>query len=450
MTNTPKQTLSETLQQALELAKSFGADAADAVIVEGTSTSVSVRMGKLENLERSEGADLGLRVFCGKQQAMVSSSDLSYDAIKQLAERAVDMAKIAPEDPYCGLESRAAINESHFADLDLFDNETPTAEDLEDAAMRAEDVARAVDGVINSDGAGASHSSGGIAIATSAGFSGSYKSGSHSLSCSVVAGSNDDMERDYEYTSAHHLSDLMSAEDVGRIAAERATKRVNARKVETCRVPIVFAPRVANTLLGHLSGAINGAAIARGTSFLKDKMNESIFPSSINIVDDPTRLRGLRSKPFDGEGVVGKPLKLVEGGILKEWLLASASARQLGLESNGRASRGTSSPPSPSATNLYMEAGSITPDDLIGDIENGLYITELIGMGVNGVTGDYSRGAAGFWIEKGQIAYPVSELTVAGNLVEMFTMMTPASDLEFRYGTDAPTVRIDEMMVAGS
>ena len=446
MTNT----LLDTLEQALELAKSYGADAADALIVEGTSTSVSVRMGKLESLERSEGADLGLRVFCGKQQAMVSSSDLSHDAIKQLAERAVDMAKIAPIDPHCGLEASAAINTSAFADLDLRDDAHPTAEQLEDVAMCAEDVARAVEGVINSDGAGASHSEGSIALATSAGFRGTYSSSSHSVSCSVVAGSEGGMERDYEYSSTHHHSDLMDAKDIGRIAAERATARVGARKVETCRVPIVFAPRVANTLLGHFSGAINGASIARGTSFLKDKMDQSIFPNGVNIVDDPTRLRGLRSKPFDGEGVVAAPLSLVEGGVLKDWLLASAAAHQLDLKTNGRASRGTSSPPSPSATNLYMEAGTLSADDMIGDIESGLYITELIGMGVNGVTGDYSRGAAGFWIEKGQIAYPVSELTVAGNLVEMFATLTPASDLEFRYGTNAPTVRIDEMMVAGS
>jgi len=272
---------------------------------------------------------------------------------------------------------------------------------------------------------------------------------SHSLSASVLAGEGTGMERDYDFSSAVHGADLRDPADVGRGAGERAVRRLGARKMPTAQVPVIYDSRVAGGLVRHLTGAINGAAIARGTSFLKDRMGDQVFANSIRIVDDPLRPRGLRSKPFDGEGIATRTKNLIEDGRLMTWLLDLASARQLGLETTGNAARGTGGPPGPAATNVYLAAGSLTPDALIADIDSGFYVTELIGMGVNGVTGDYSRGASGFWIEKGKISFPVSEMTVAGNLKQMFRALTPADDLVFRFGTDAPTVRIDGMTVAG-
>ena len=257
------------------------------------------------------------------------------------------------------------------------------------------------------------------------------------------------MERDYDYTGAVYAADMMTPEDVGKNAGEKAVKRLNPRKADTVQAPVIYDPRVSRGLLGHLSSAINGASVARDTSFLKDKMGQQIFPAAINIIDDPHRARGLRSKPFDGEGVTNKRRLVIEDGVLTTWILDLRSSRQLGLETTGHASRGAGSPPSPSSTNLYMEAGNKTPAALMADIKSGLYVTELIGFGINGLTGDYSRGAAGFWIEDGKIAYPVSEVTVAGNLNDMFLNLTPANDLDFRYGVDAPTIRIDGLTIAG-
>ena len=265
----------------------------------------------------------------------------------------------------------------------------------------------------------------------------------------VVAGEGLEMERDYESDSRVFGADLESPEVVGRWAGERTVRRLGARKPETGKVPVVFDPRIAGGLLRHLAGAINGSAIARDTSFLKDRMGELVFAPGITVVDDPHRARGLRSKPFDGEGVGNQRRVVIEDGRLTTWILDLSSARQLGLETTGHASRGTASPPSPSVTNLYMEAGSLSPEALIGEIDRGFYVTEMMGMGVNGVTGDYSRGAAGYWIEGGAIAHPINEATIAGNLKEMFAQVTPASDLEFRYGIDAPTLRIESMTVAG-
>jgi PmbA protein len=308
----------------------------------------------------------------------------------------------------------------------------------------------AVKGVTNSEGGGASFSRTGVALATSDGFFGSYAGTSSGIGVAVVAGEGTAMERDYDQASARHTGDLESPAMVGRSAGERTVARLNPRKVKSQAVPIVYAPRVSGGLVGHFAGAISGSSIARGVSFLKDRIGQAVFGPSINIVDDPHRIRGLRSKPFDGEGVANKRWALIDKGVLKTWLLDCASARQLGLETTGHAARGTGGPPAPSPTNLYMEAGTLAPDALIADIKQGFYVTELIGMGVNGVTGDYSRGAAGFWIENGQIAFPVSEITIAGNLKDMFRELTPANDLEFKYGINAPTVRIEGMTVAGS
>ena len=434
----------------VERARKAGADAAEALVVEGTSLGVSWRLGKLEDVERSEGRDIGLRVFIGQRQATVSSTDLSEAALAPMIERAVAMARVAPEDPFCGLADPALLARD-WPDLDIEDKSpAPSAEALAAVAAQAEEAALAVPGVTNSSGAGASFGRSGVALVTSGGFAGSYAGTSSSFSCSVLAGEGTAMERDYEFSSRRHAADLESAAEIGRRAGEKAVRRLGPRKVKLQSVPIVYDPRVSGGLVGHFASAISGSAIARGTSFLKKEMGKPVFAKGISIVDDPHMKRGLRSKPFDGEGVMNRRFHLIEDGVLTTWLLDTATARQLGLETTGHASRGTGGPPSPSTTNLYMEAGCLSVKELIADIRQGLYVTEMIGMGINGVTGDYSRGASGFWIENGEIAYPVSEITVAGNLKDMFLNMTPADDLEFRYGTNAPTIRVEGMTVAGS
>ena len=439
----------EFLNDLFAKARKAGADAADGHHVTSQSLSTSMRMGQREDLERSESLDMMLRVFIGQRQACVASSDTSSQAMDELVERAVAMAKVAPEDPYCGLapEDRLAKD---WPDLDLNDDHDYDTETLYGMAAECEEAALAVDGVTNSNGAGAGWSRGEVSIATSHGFAGSYKSSNYSVSASVLAGDGTEMETDYDYSSKRHHDELESPADIGRNAGERTVRKLNPKQVETAEVPVVYDRRVSHGLLGHFAGAISGASVARGTSFLKDYMDKPVFADGINIVDDPHRQRGQASRPFDGEGVANAKLQLIESGVLKTWVMDTSSARQLGLETTGRGSRGGASPPHSSTTNLYMEAGSQSLDDLISDIKSGLYITDLIGFGVNGVTGDYSRGAAGFWIEDGKISFPVSEMTVAWNLKDMFLNMTPANDLEFRYGSNAPTIRIDGMTVAGA
>jgi len=444
-----KTDIKETLSSLIRAAKSAGADAADALLVENVSSSVSYRLGNLEDVERAESHDLGLRVFVGQRVAFVSSTDFSRDALEQLPARAVAMAKLAPEDRFAGLAPRDRLA-SNIPNLDLEDPSEPSTEELVELARSVEGAAMAVTGVTNSEGGGASFSRTAIALATSEGFYGSYAGTSHGIGVAVLAGEGTDMERDYDQASARHRDDLLSPEAVGKSAGERTIRRLNPHKVKSQAVPVVYDPRVSNGLIGHLAGAISGASIARGVSFLKDMLGKEIFGPGINIVDDPHRIRGLRSKPFDGEGVANRRCALVENGVLQTWLLDCASARQLGLSTTGHAARGTGGPPSPSSTNLYMEAGSLTPDALLADIKEGFYVTELIGMGVNGVTGDYSRGAAGYWIENGNVTYPVSEITIAGNLKDMFRNLTPANNLEFRYGVNAPTIRIEGMTIAGA
>jgi PmbA protein len=321
---------------------------------------------------------------------------------------------------------------------------------LVEFARTCEAAALAVPGINNSEGASAGWGKGAVALVTSEGFAGGYASTSTSISASVLAGEGTHMERDYDFTSAHYLSDLDDPAAVGKSAAARTLRRLNPRKVKSQSVPVVFDPQVANSLVGHFADAISGSSIARGTSFLKDKMGSQVFARGIKIVDDPHMKRGMRSKPFDGEGVANHKWDLIEDGVLKTWLLDSASARQLGLTTTGHAARGTGGPPSPSVSNLYLAAGSQTADELLSGIGEGFYVTELIGMGVNGITGDYSRGAAGFWIENGKITYPVSEITIAGNLKDMFMRLTPANDLKFKYGTNAPTTLVEGMTIAGS
>jgi len=440
--------LSTLAERLVEAARRAGADAADAVAVRGVSQSVEVRDGRVEESERSEGNDVGLRVLVGQRQAVVSTNDVSGDGVARLAERAVAMARVAPDDKYVGLADSSLLARE-FPDLDLLDPDIPSVSELERRAQEAEAAGSAVKGVTKSGGASASAGIGGMVLVTSAGFRGSYLRSSQSISMTAISGEGTGMERDYDYTSAPHASDLESAERVGRGAGERAVARANPRKVETCEVPVLYDPRVSNSLVGHLVGAINGAAIARKTSFLKNHLGKQLFAGNIRIIDDPLRPRGLRSQSFDAEGVKVQKLAIIDDGVLTSWLLDSATARELGLTTTGHAHRGVSAPPSPGPYNLHLEAGAVTPAELMSDIKQGFYVTDLIGSGVNGVTGDYSRGASGFWIENGKITYPVSEVTIAGHLVAMFKSLVAANDLEFRYGINAPTLRIEGLTLGG-
>ena len=431
-------------------ARRVGADAADALYVCNASTQISVRLGALEDVERSEGEEIGLRLFVGSRSASVSSSDLSADALAALVERAVAMAREAPEDPYAGLAPEDRLLRGPSVDVDGDDNADPAPAELRARAEAAEDAARGVKGVTNSEGAGASASRTVIALATSAGFARGYSTSGYGCSASVIAGEGGGMQRDYAYHSARHLGDLEDAQAIGLRAGDRAVKRLNPGKLSSGAMPVVYDPRVGSGLLGHLAGAITGSAVARRTSFLLDKLGAAVFAKGIFICDDPHRPRGLRSKPFDGEGLPTGPRDIIADGVLTGWIMDSASARQLGLEPTGHATRGVGGPPGTGLSNLYLGAGSLSPEELIADIKLGVYVTELIGQGVNGVTGDYSRGASGYVIRDGRICEPVAEITVAGNLTDMFRELTPASDLVFRRSVDAPTIRIDGMMVAGA
>ena len=437
------------LSDLLKWAKAAGADAADALYVNGESISVAQRLGRREKLESSEGHDLGLRVFVGRRQAFVSSTDFDAKTLRAVAQRAVDMARAVPEDPVCGIAPEELLVRS-WPDLDLDDKRRPSVRKLLALVAETEDAARAVKGVTNSEGAEAGWGRSSVMLAASNGFSGGYSRGGWSLSCAVVGGEGTGMERDYEWTSAVHFEDLMAPSRVGRNAGKFAVRRLNPRKAASARVPVIYDRRVSGGLVGHLSSAINGRAVARGTSFLKDKMGAKIFADGIRILDNPRRLRGLGSRPFDAEGLATRRMAVIDDGVLTTWLLDLAAARQLKLKPTGHASRGVSGPPSPSTSNFYLEKGKLPVDELISDIKSGLFITDLIGFGINGVTGDYSRGASGFWIEKGKLAWPVSGITVAGNLKDMFLNMTPASDLQFKGATNAPTVRIEGLTVAGS
>ena len=440
--------LTDRAERLVKAALSRGADAADAVALRGISLAIEVRDGAVEESERAEGDDLGLRVLVGKRQAVVSTNDMASDGSAALAERAVAMARAAPEDKFAGLAD-AALLAHDFPDLDLLDRELPTITELEVMARAAEGAGLGVKGVAKSGGASASAGIGGMVLVTSHGFRGAYLGSRHGLSMTAIAGSGTGMERDYDYSSVLHAADLESPEKIGRTAGERAVERINPRKVSTRKVPVVFDPRVSGSLVSHLASAANGASVARKTSFLRDMMGGKLFADGIRIIDDPLRKRGLRSHPFDGEGVAGRKLALVDDGVLRSWILDCATARELGLATTGHAQRGVSSVPSPGASNLHLEAGRLSPEALIADIKDGFYVTDLIGMGANMVTGDYSRGASGFWIENGKRTFAVSEVTIAGHLLDIFRTLTPANDLEFRYGTNAPTVRLEGLTVAG-
>ncbi|MBB5752112.1 TldD/PmbA family protein [Prosthecomicrobium pneumaticum] len=429
----------------VEAAKRAGADAADAIAVRGTSLSVEVRDGAVTETERSESDRLSLRVFAGGRNASVGSNAL--DEPQVLAERAVAMARVAPEDRYAGLADPARLARTLPA-LDVVDPDMPSSETLVERAQRAEAAARAVPGVVRSGGASASWSLGGMVLVTSHGFSGSHLRSTHAVSLSAIAGEGTGMQRDYDSAAKTHAVDLPDPAEIGRRAGERAVARLSPARLATGRYTVVFDPRVATSLVGHLAGAANGAAVARKTSFLKDALGTRILPEHVRISDDPLRPRGLGSRPFDGEGVAAEAFDLISGGVLTTWFLDSAAARELGLQTNGRASRGGGGT-SPSSTNLTLLAGPLGRAELLSGAEDGIYVTELIGHGVNGVTGDYSRGAAGFRIRGGALAEPVAEITIAGNLKDMYARLLVADDLEYRYAVNAPTVAVEAMTVAG-
>lgn len=439
----------ERAQALVERARKAGADAADAVYIADASESVSVRLGKLEDVERSESEHIGLRVFVGRRSASIGSSDLSDEALSELAARALAMAQGAPEDPYAGLAPEELLFKGPFPDLDLVDNGEPSPQALRAMAEEAEDAARAVAGVTNSEGAGASSGGAVMALATSHGFAGAYAATSRSISASVVAGEGSNMQRDYAARMARHREDLISPSEIGQQAGERAVARLNPGRMKSGPMPVVLDPRVGGSLVGHLLGAMSGASIARRASFLIGRLEEQLFDSAVRIVDDPLRPRGFRSRPFDGEGLQTAARDVVRDGRITGWLMECASARQLGLTPTGHAARGGSGAPGVAPGNLHLVAGDLSVAELIADIEDGVYVTELIGHGVNGVTGDYSRGASGYRIIRGEIAEPVAEFTVAGNLIDMFKGMTPASDLEWHRTINVPTIRVDGMTIAG-
>lgn len=436
-------------QDLVTAARRAGADAADAIYACNASTNVSVRLGALEDVDRSEGEEIGLRVFIGQRSASISASDMNPAGLATLVDRCIAMAREAPEDPYAGLAPEHRLLQGGVPQLDLADEHDPEPAALRERALAAEEAARAVQGVTNSEGGGAASGRSQMALATSHGFAGAYAGTSHSTWASVLAGTGADMQRDHASHSVRHLADLEDAALVGTRAGERAVARLNPAKMESGVMPVIFDPRIGSSLLGHLIGGMIGPAIARRSSFLLESLGEALFDAGVTIIDDPLRPRGMRSRPFDGEGLPVERRALIDRGVLTGWLLDSASARQLGLEPTGHASRGGSGAPGAGVTNVHMEAGSVSPAALFADVRRGVYVTELIGMGVNGVTGDYSRGAAGFLIEDGVIGRAVSEITIASNLKDMFRALTPANDLTFRYGMNVPTIRIDGMTVAG-
>nr|WP_244530580.1 TldD/PmbA family protein [Salaquimonas pukyongi] len=439
------ESLEEDASRLVSAALKAGADQCDVVVTKGQSVGVSVREGKVENTGSAEGDDFYLRVFSGKRVATVSTNQVSDLAM--VAERAVAMARVSPEDPFQDLAPREDLI-TEIPDLDLLESSPPDPARLQEAALEAEDAGLAVTGVSKSMGASAGWGISGFVLATSAGFSGSYARSGCSVSASMVSGDGDTMERDYDFSSAVHRGDLRSPAEIGRTAGERAVRRANPRKVDSGNYPVIFDRRLAGGLLASLLGAINAASVARKTSFLRDRLGEQIAASAITVTDDPLRKRGLGSRPFDGEGLACKPLVLVDKGQLTTWLLDGATARELDLQTNARASR-SGSGTSPSSTNAWIANGSKSPQELARDIGTGFLCTETIGHGINMVTGDYSKGASGFWIENGKITHPVAEITIAGNLKDMFMAMTPANDLEFRGATNAPSLLIEGMTIGG-
>jgi PmbA protein len=439
----------DLLSDVVAAALKAGADAAEAAGAERRALSITVRLGDLEEVEREESRDLGLRVFVGKRQATVSGSDISPQARAKLVERAVAMARLAPEDPYAGLADPDRLAHGPFEDLDLFDPTEPSPEALEAQARAAEEVARATPGVTNSDGASASWSAGAWRLVTSGGFSGAHRASGFSISASAIAGDENGMETGHDWRSTRWQGDLPSPEAIGAEAGRRAVGRLGARKIASTTAPVIFENRLAMSLISPLIGAISGPAIARGTSFLKDKLGEQVFAKGIVLTDDPHRRRGLGSSPFDDEGVANRRMNLIDDGVLTTWLLNSSSARQLGLSTTGHASRGLAGPPGVGVSNLTLQPGERDQAGLMRDAGEGLLVTSMFGPSLNGNTGDWSVGCSGFWFEDGEIAYPVNEITVAGNLVDIYGRLIPGSDLELRGASNAPSLLVDALAIAG-
>ena len=426
-----------------------GADAAEAVTAEVRSLSVGVRLGELEEVEREERRDLGLRVFIGRKQAVVSSSDLSPAVRARLVERAVAMARLAPDDPYCGLAPKDRLAKGDGPDLQLYDPAEMSPKSLEQAAEAAEAAARGIEGVSNSEGASASWSTAAGRIVTSDGFSGFSQASGFSISASAIAEDENGMERGGEGRSTRHLTDLPSPEAIGAEAGRRAIARLGARKIDSCTAPVLFENRLAASVLSPFVGAISGAAVARGVSFLKDRLGAAVFADGVRIVDDPLRVRGLGSAVFDDEGVATARRLLVEDGVLTTWLLNTGTAKQLGMETTGHAARSLADAPGVSTHNFTLEPGAASPADLMRDAGDGLFVTSMFGPSLNNNTGDWSIGVSGFWFEGGELAYPVAEITVAGNLIELYRRLIPANDLEIRGSSNAPSLLIDGLAVAG-
>ncbi|KQB96411.1 modulator protein [Loktanella sp. 1ANDIMAR09] len=446
------QSLSDLSDQILQAAKRAGADAADAIAVDGTSISITVREGALEQAERSEGIDIGLRVFVGNRQACVSSSDTKPETLMQMAQRAVAMAKEAPEDPHAGLAdpSQLARNIATQA-LELYDpSDEPDPAVLQEDATRAEAAALRNPGVSQVQSASAGYGRRRIHLAATNGFSAGYARSDRGLSCVAISGTGTSMERDYDYDSRVFQADLRDAEEIGRVAAERAVERAGAKRPRTGAYPVLFDERVASTLIGNLLQASNGSMIARGSSWLRDAIGQQVLPKGLSIIEDPHRVRVTGSKLFDAEGLATTRRAIVEDGVLTGWTLDLATGRKLGMPSTANAARGTSAPPSPSLTNVALTMGDKSRDDLIREMGTGLLVTSMIGSTINPNTGDYSRGAAGFWVENGEIAYPVNECTVAGNLREMLMTIQPANDGRTHLSRVVPSLLVEGLTLAGA
>lgn len=434
----------------VEMARKMGADGADAIARADSAESVSVRLGALEDVSRSESEAIGLRVFVGQRSATVSTSDFSHNSLAALVENALAMARLAPEDRYAGLAPRENLAQLPFAELDLADPVEPSPELLREAALEAEDAARAVEGITNSNGAEASFSRGVVALVTSNGFAAASSGTAHALAASMIAGEGGSMQTDHSHRATRHREDLPPPAQIGAEAGQRTVARLNPGSMASGSVPVLFDPRVGSSLIGHLLSGMSGPAVARKSSFLAGRENGALFAEDIRIIEDPLRPRGLRSRPFDGEGLPCIRRCLVDDEQIFGWLTNIASARQLGAPLSGHAARGVSGAPGIQAGNVYCEAGKLSVQELMADIQDGLYVTHLFGQGVNLVTGDYSRGAAGIRIRGGELAEPVAEITIAGNLLDMFRTLRAASDLEFIRGIDVPTLRVEGMTVAGA
>ena len=445
--------MTETLAQALlDAARAAGADAADAMVIDGTALSIDVRGGTLEHAERAEGLDLGLRVMVGKRQACVSGSDARPAALAAMAERAVAMARVAPDDPHIGLADPAQLSARRDAQgLELFDpSPEPDPAQLQEDACRAEEAARAVKGVTQIDQASAAYSRRQIVLAASNGFMGQYARSSRSTSAVAITGTGTGMERDWAAESRIFQADLPSPESIGQLAGERAIARAGSRKPPSGKFPVLYDERVSSSLIGHLTSAINGAMIARGSSWLRDALGQPVLPAGFDLIEQPHRPRISGSRPFDAEGLPTQDRAWVQDGVLQGWVLDLATARKLGLDSTGNASRGAASPPSPSLSNLWLTAGTASRDDLIRDMGTGLLVTSLIGSTINPTTGDYSRGASGFWVENGQIAYAVNECTIAGNLRDMLRGLVAANDARDHLSTRVPSLLVQGLTLAGA